>query len=976
MSVFNIENTFDTIGPKVLIDRVTIETGRVKVDLAIQEDVELEDNPIINNKDYLKFLSVYVVCVDTDQERFSTNSIEFQKEVIRNIYKKQKKYSISDFKLSNLLFRLPEKEFKNYYLSHDFNLDDAKNLTVFAFSYFDTAAIITENGLKGLDGFVDDTFSYGPLAGLSVLKNDQVDAKNVSDFRIRRKVEELNLDLSFIENRLGLAIQRLGSQKSVEIKKNPALFSDLWTSRNLDNTYGFSFVLDLYEVLEQNSFFSGLVKRMIAERKIDDFFESREILKILDISVFRRRVQNLRSSAMPLSEISVDTRENEAPELLMDNKKKKIQANIFDGTEFGLPREKLVISFRDEEIVKEQTGTYQYILEITLLDKIHDHMSEIIQQLESFNNDIKDYNLESSKIGFDKENGNRLENTFGFISAHIEQKFDDIPLERVDGYYDVVSNRFTQQWVEDGAESYAMVLAAIDYYVETLSLLTDLQDNGFIKLGLSNMVAPQTGNPRGVLTLLKLYSDMISKLKTLVGISVNRTKDLGSSAEPRKAKPLAPRTSRIFKIKKEFANTVELSTRRGYAYDYLSPSDLGEEPDYSGLIKVSKSFYDNRAITETKQFFQLLNSSIALDIATGGPTGVIINPNDSLDQNWLSYLTPSAIKSHSNNFQTLNLAWNNNRYLDTELKVLFSNFKNIDEEPEKGYDFLLDKTFLLQNLEAIENLFTTLFGFSIPSKDLKLFDVFSGSTFRVADSETPKDPVNALDKANSAIKQKPVDQRLELLQLLLQMLNSQIKSRGFELLGRRITSVQDLNPINWQALDKVFPLLPNQIKALFLSFSLNQSSSIKRNYSTGPDPFLDQQSGAGFRLHYMNLARIEYLEGFKLSGETKTFLKSPKWKLLKNFNEINSEKILCRIVPQGNNKHYHLPIYNKYFVIDISLSAASAQELTNVTSAAAQAFGTNLEQQVSFVNLEQTSATPAQDEEPVTTFDDLSDVIY
>ena len=283
---------------------------------------------------------------------------------------------------------------------------------------------------------------------------------------------------------------------------------------------------------------------------------------------------------------------------------------------------------------------------------------------------------------------------------------------------------------------------------------------------------------------------------------------------------------------------------------------------------------------------------------------------------------------------------------------------------------------MLQNLEAIENLFTTLFGFSIPSKDLKLFDVFSGSTFRVADSETPKDPVNALDKANSAIKQKPVDQRLELLQLLLQMLNSQIKSRGFELLGRRITSVQDLNPINWQALDKVFPLLPNQIKALFLSFSLNQSSSIKRNYSTGPDPFLDQQSGAGFRLHYMNLARIEYLEGFKLSGETKTFLKSPKWKLLKNFNEINSEKILCRIVPQGNNKHYHLPIYNKYFVIDISLSAASAQELTNVTSAAAQAFGTNLEQQVSFVNLEQTSATPAQDEEPVTTFDDLSDVIY
>ena len=222
-----------------------------------------------------------------------------------------------------------------------------------------------------------------------------------------------------------------------------------------------------------------------------------------------------------------------------------------------------------------------------------------------------------------------------------------------------------------------------------------------------------------------------------------------------------------------------------------------------------------------------------------------------------------------------------------------------------------------------------------------------------------------------------------MIKLAVEMLQSQINNKGLRILGRDILSIKDLDPANWQGLENVFENLPNQTKALFLSFSTSNSASTKRNYSIGKDPLSDGVTGAGFRLHHMNLARIEYLSGFKRGGE-KTFIKAPEWKLLKDFETMSSIKVLCRIVPQGNNKYYRLPIYNEYFIVDMTKSANYA------TAAAAKQkalddLDMQLEDSSAFENTEFTGGLTdrntgevgeQEDDSSNFTPDDVSDIIY
>jgi len=154
----------------------------------------------------------------------------------------------------------------------------------------------------------------------------------------------------------------------------------------------------------------------------------------------------------------------------------------------------------------------------------------------------------------------------------------------------------------------------------------------------------------------------------------------------------------------------------------------------------------------------------------------------------------------------------------------------------------------------------------------------------------------------------------------------------------KIRTIQDLDPnILVQDPDRSnnFFGYPNFFKALLLCFSAGTSSnSVLRNWiAENIDPFKDISHSPAMRMHSYNLSKIEYLSDFLFSSTTgKTFVKSPTWKLLRDFSELEgsaARKIICRISPMEENLH-SLPIYDKYFLLDLSEISRDFGDVTEV----------------------------------------------
>jgi len=105
----------------------------------------------------------------------------------------------------------------------------------------------------------------------------------------------------------------------------------------------------------------------------------------------------------------------------------------------------------------------------------------------------------------------------------------------------------------------------------------------------------------------------------------------------------------------------------------------------------------------------------------------------------------------------------------------------------------------------------------------------------------------------------------------------------------------------------------------------NLATPVKNWHTVETDPIASPDTRPMFELLYFNLQKIEVMTGYESSPAKNPLLRIPKYELLEARHLEGSGKILCRMsryrndtLNIGQNEFLDLPVYNEYFIIDLS----------------------------------------------------------
>lgn len=152
---------------------------------------------------------------------------------------------------------------------------------------------------------------------------------------------------------------------------------------------------------------------------------------------------------------------------------------------------------------------------------------------------------------------------------------------KISGNYDPVSNRFTQEFQNRMNAKFenkllqAPWIISVLVYTNILDIFTEAFqtkiDKELVLNQLYKFVSPNTGNPSGILAVIKLINHLISIMTNLVGVSAtssSQRKNLSSTKQLNLSSKKSSKKS--FKITKFFNNSFDSNAARDVGFDYLS----------------------------------------------------------------------------------------------------------------------------------------------------------------------------------------------------------------------------------------------------------------------------------------------------------------------------------------------------------------------------------------------------------------------
>lgn len=479
----------------------------------------------------------------------------------------------------------------------------------------------------------------------------------VQDFRDVKEVERLMIDFSSIQNNLlNKNVTKVLSNYNPEPDKKTNFFSDMFIARDKDGDAKFFFTVDFEKMMEENAVFGKLIKGMPLRSRFKD-----EILRrahIRSMRIVRRRIRpNSSSTRLEAPDGVTVFDRNEPDEVIVNSSEKEWRAfsrinndngslrevDIFAGEEFEGIRH---FTGMDKTMSDVTDGIYQYGVEVEIDDATVAFMEEKIQELIDAKAELEQY----YNIGSQPSMSRYL--------AEIRDPHIDHPGEfagtqgKSSGTYDPVSNRFTQHFIEMMRAKYsgrniinAPWVSAIGVYVNVLDIFTNVfssnQNRTKILNSLYSYTSPDTGNPNGVSTVMKLIDTLTTTLASIIGVTLTTSPRRWDGTNiSRLQSPIVSsgRTSKkSFKVVKYFNQTFDSDVVKNSGVDYLSQGEDDTQND-DGIRVMPEDNMLRRADLETLKFFNDKEPDLNLSIGGKGFTS-----NDTVDNSKLSYFSPTRV---------------------------------------------------------------------------------------------------------------------------------------------------------------------------------------------------------------------------------------------------------------------------------------------------------------------------------------------
>lgn len=491
-----------------------------------------------------------------------------------------------------------------------------------------------------------------PLASQRV-----VNAK-IQDFRNIKDIERLQIDLSVIEEELQPITNKLLGLKrdNVVAQKKKTYFSDLYLSRSRAGAAKFAFALDYNKLLKDTSVYKKLFD--LASKK-----SKAELLsfgRIRFMKVVRRRVLEIEtknSLGNPVNgEVLFDQDESYRTIAVASEGQNGTvgTSNTLTGgireLDVSLESDQQGIRFftaEDRSMIDVTDGIYQYGVEVEIEDATDKYLNDIASSLRQELSKLNQYYEDGTKLGMTRY-------ILDIQNPHIDSTWERLAIFSSNpGAYEPTSNRFTQAFItqqrnlwENNKEN-SPWRGPLVAYLQAISVLTpfiQLYDFRKISEDLLKIVAPETGNPRGVLTLISLIDKLATNLESLTSSAgASDRNDSNPKQYSRVGNKPSNRTSKITHWFTE--ENFDSDVQKNYGYDYLSEVE-GDKPEQlqikakqlsdPGLRVLAGGEYQRRVEIETLKYFNNLEPELDLK-----KQNKFITSGDSIGETSFSFLSPS-----------------------------------------------------------------------------------------------------------------------------------------------------------------------------------------------------------------------------------------------------------------------------------------------------------------------------------------------
>ena len=695
-------------------------------------------------------------------------------------------------------------------------------------------------------------------------------------------------------------------------------FTDLYLNIDRDGAVRFFFGVDYNNLLVENTEFGKIYNNLSNFNFGSSTFAS--LLRVSEIrrmTLKRRRVSSNSEFNELCSQINGNDRfdDNELDEVLVSVTPPANATILGNGASGNIEEITVYTSAspnanafryftgRDTGLTSKTYGSYQYALEIEIVDRSREIISNMISTL-----------------------------------AHAKHLLGDF-LERASSKrnYNSKVNRFNRPFLASELGPSAMWRQALNDYSAVLAAASLISnDSRFTTVThtvrtLTSFVCSGAANPDSVRAVISLVNSLETKLISLnskgVVDSDISTDNSGFNDRTSRA-PDASLNSII--VENFFENQVNTDFSRGVGYDYLTSKNTINSSN--GLSTIDLGGYLKRVQVETLKYFKDVNSNI--DIVAKGKK---YTSGDSLSSNDLRYLSPASVKIYEQTHNLSNgLEVTSGQARMAEQGALYHNLSSqLDAaaSPAPGAPSCAPS---LRENSIVESYGIT----EVPKTDVDAF-----KSFFVETSTRDESPILAPSTLEPSygpgvLAQSLGPQRVSralsgLLGSL--MLGSADKPECVDKCSNQIDLYNSLIPCNevFTVTDTQIPLtsLPNQVKSVILGNISNDVVNL--NWFGTERPTEDADLGPIYRLGIEALCEVQVLVGFEGSSNNKSLAQSPTFAPL-SYGITSAApagtNLFCRLVPYNNSdfnlsgipNNLKLPIYNEYFIIQVTQSDTDA----------------------------------------------------
>lgn len=806
-----------------------------------------------------------------------------------------------------------------------------------------------------------ETLNSKMLTVTKVLNN------KIQDFRHVDEINKAIFDFSNLDDLYSKS--NLTKIQSFDIKVTDGKsqhLSEIMISRSPNGQSNFSFGLDFYKIMKDNSpygaYFSSFNDRFKEECIQFSFIRS--------VKIFRRRIKNnIKKTNLETSYELEAFDQNEPEEIIAisaDNNWKQFKnLNNFREIDPELSNDYPNIRFftaTDNNIINKTDGLYQYGIEIDIYDGTLEFIKNKIQRL----NDAK---------------------------VVLIRYYNDCILS---DNYNIPSDKFTRKFILETNLKYSSNPMnspwniASSVYIDILQMFSSVTDIATTRQIILNYLRPENANPNSITKVIELIEYLVSCISKTANLSVESAST--SNLDVNGSMSASNRDSKVFKIVNYFNNYFNANIDKNFGVDVLSDSTV-TNINSNGLSKFTASKLNDRVILERRKYF--VNQDPNVNIPG-------FSSNDNVRNASHSYLTPSRFDlvgrsialnefltvSNNNKNQVRFLSEGTESVYQNSLELLMSllNFKyetfytnkNSTSSRNRGKAKGLRNASIQVNrniAKRLNNSISELKGITIEQIPLRVTNNENNMTVVRSDAQRALNNVfsenNVSQESNNSVAVDTIDQQetsvglknfltcLSLPLLTHQKSLSRFRRNNltdadnsanfssFDIVSNISSSINNIKSYNVKVRDnqnlangqrtrttitveEIVKQLPNQIKAIFNQQDVRTdkisnfiTNTFENNVLYSPMNIVD----------YQMIVKLEYLDGFEKDSSFPN-IKKPIWKML-TLRELESfvrgKELICRLVSYENDKlnivkNHDLEeiLYDRYFLIETERLFSSA----------------------------------------------------